>query len=123
MDRYAKRTSLMETRPVFQAEVHAIELCLRENSKSGYKGKTIPIYSDSQAALQTLASIKTKSKLVWNCLETLQALGNQNKVTLKRVPGHKGAERVMKRQTPLRGKAQKEHSSTPNRCVAYQNPR
>ncbi|KAJ8981503.1 hypothetical protein NQ317_016500 [Molorchus minor] len=73
-------------------EVHAIELCLRENIERGYKVKTILIYCDSQAALQALACKNIKSKLIWNCLETLQALGNQNKVTLKWVPGHKGVE-------------------------------
>ncbi|KAJ8980449.1 hypothetical protein NQ317_001622 [Molorchus minor] len=73
-------------------EVHAIEPCLRENIERGCKGKTILIYSDSQAALQALACNKIKSKLIWNCLETQQTLGNQNKVTLKWVPGHKGVE-------------------------------
>ncbi|KAJ8941127.1 hypothetical protein NQ317_015703 [Molorchus minor] len=81
--RYRKHVS-REYAPVFQAEVHAIERCLRENIERGYKGKTILIYSDSQAALQAFG--------ILNCLETLQALGNQNKVTLKWVPRHKGIE-------------------------------
>ncbi|KAJ8959355.1 hypothetical protein NQ318_022041 [Aromia moschata] len=42
--------------------------------------------------LQALACNKIKSKLVWDCLETLHALANYNKVTLKWVPGHKGVE-------------------------------
>jgi ribonuclease HI len=44
------------------------------------------------AAIQALSSGSVKSKLVWNCLKKLQALGVNNKVTLRWVPGHKRIE-------------------------------
>ncbi|KAJ8955174.1 hypothetical protein NQ318_009068 [Aromia moschata] len=78
--------------PQYFRQIHTIELCLRENIERCYTGKTILIYSDSQAALQALACNKIKSKLVCDCLETLQALANHNKIMLKWVPGHKGVE-------------------------------
>jgi ribonuclease HI len=73
---------------VFQAEIHAIEVCLRENLRRGYRGKNICIYSDSQAAIKALACHQINSKLVWNCLECLLKLATHNKVTLAWVPGH-----------------------------------
>ncbi|KAJ8945132.1 hypothetical protein NQ318_001597 [Aromia moschata] len=89
--RYRKYVPLGEYATVFQVEVDAIELCLRENIERGYRGKTILIHSDSPAALQALACKKIKSKLVWDCLETLQALANHNKEHLNGT-GHKGVE-------------------------------
>ena len=46
----------------------------------GYVNWSILILSDSQAALKALDSPVIKSKLVWDCLESLWTL----------VPGHKG---------------------------------
>ena len=77
---------------VFQAEVAAISWCLAENLRRRYQEKQIFILSDSQAALKALLSHVITSKLVWECLQLLNTLGNQNKVTLVWVPGHKGIE-------------------------------
>ena len=77
---------------VFQAEVHAIGLCAEENRRMGLTGKTICIFSDSQAALKSLWSPKVTSRVVWECLQTLNELGATNRVTLFWVPGHRGIE-------------------------------
>lgn len=83
---------LGEYTTVFQAEIYAIDCCLRENLRRGYTGKNILICSDSQASIKALNSWVIKSKLVWECLENLKNLSVSNKVTLKWVPGHKGIE-------------------------------
>lgn len=75
---------------VFQAEVTAIMECARENLRAGVRGASICIFSDSQAALKALSSCEFKSKLVWDCLATVSALGRLNNVTLCWVPGHTG---------------------------------
>lgn len=75
---------------VFQAEVHAIELCIRENIRRRYRNHIIYILSDSRAALFALKSQTINSKLVWDCLQQLLLLANTNRVTLIWVPGHRG---------------------------------
>lgn len=75
---------------VFQAEIHAIETCIRENLRRLFIGRRIYILSDSQAALKALACCRITSKLVWDCLQNLKLLAKRNKVTLVWVPGHKG---------------------------------
>jgi len=82
--------SLGQYTTVFQAEIHAIELCLRENLRRGYANKDITIFTDSQASIKALACSKISSKLVWNCLQHLLNLANHNRVTLAWVPGHSG---------------------------------
>lgn len=77
---------------VFQAEVHAIELCARENMLRNLKHKKIYIMSDSQAALKALQSRQIKSKLVWDCIQILNKLSTTNKVSIQWVPGHSGIE-------------------------------
>ena len=75
---------------VFQAEVHAIEICADLISRKGIKGARIIILSDSQAALQALSSNMMDSMTVKCCHDALQALARYNKVKLGWVPGHQG---------------------------------
>jgi ribonuclease HI len=77
---------------VFQSEVKAIEVCIRELTFRGLQGKNIRICSDSQAALRALMNNKICSKTVWDCLQVLQCIGQSNWVTLRWVPGHCGIE-------------------------------
>ena len=57
---------------IFQAEVYAIMAAVRESIARGYNGRTITIFTDSQAALKALESVTVKkSKLVLECLECL----------------------------------------------------
>ena len=56
---------------VFQAEVHAIERCAQFNLDRKYKSREIAILSDSQAAIKALSSNVIKSRMVWDCLSTL----------------------------------------------------
>ena len=46
--------------------------------------------SDSQAALKALDSCRVDSRLVLNCIKTLNRLGRRNRVVLVWVPGHAG---------------------------------
>ncbi|KAG5896369.1 hypothetical protein JTB14_005847 [Gonioctena quinquepunctata] len=77
---------------IFQAETHAIMVCIQKNLECGYMKKHIYILSGSQSALKALNSIQIKSKLVWDCLQNLIELAKHNKVTLMWVPGHRGIE-------------------------------
>ena len=75
---------------VFQTEIYAILQCACENIRRAYKSKQILIFSDSQAALRALSSLKVTSILVAKCLDALSALASLNEVTLVWVPGHCG---------------------------------
>ena len=75
---------------VFQAELHAIEICARLNLSKGIKGARIYIFSDSQAALKALSSNLVDSISVKSCYDALQSLARLNKVKLGWVPGHQG---------------------------------
>ncbi|KAJ8914435.1 hypothetical protein NQ315_017531 [Exocentrus adspersus] len=75
---------------VFQAEIHAIELCGRELEKRGSNRRSIKIFSDSQAALKAVGSYRCTSKAVWNCQQTLSRVGRTNRLTLVSIPSHVG---------------------------------
>ena len=78
---------------IFQAEIHAIELCVDKCLKRGdLRGKHIHIASDSQAALKALKSSTMTSKLVYDCLNLIKQLATRCTVTLVWVPGHMGIE-------------------------------
>ena len=85
-------TSLGVYATVFQAEVHAIELCARECLKDKLREKRIFILSDSQAAIQALCGCKITSRLVWDCTVLLKELAKENIVKLIWTPGHSGIE-------------------------------
>ena len=75
---------------VYQAEIQAILLCARQCLDKGYRHAKIYIMSDSMASLLALKSHTFKSKLTWECAQTLNTLGESNTLTLKWVPGHTG---------------------------------
>lgn len=78
---------------IFQAEVHAIEVCARRCLQRGdIKNRHTYIVSDSQAALKALNSQKIESKLVLDCIKTLKEVTKRGKLTLMWVPGHQGIE-------------------------------
>ena len=77
---------------IFQAEVLAIERCTQINLGRNYRKQIIVIMSDSQAAIKALSSYKISSKMVWDCRTKLNNLGTNNKVILKRIPGHTGVK-------------------------------
>lgn len=85
-------SSLGSNATIFQAEVHAIELCVRKLEQTHPKRRSIKIFSDSQAALKALGSYRCNSKTIRSCQETLTQLGRSNKVTLVWIPGHSGME-------------------------------
>jgi ribonuclease HI/Fe2+ transport system protein FeoA len=102
---------------IFQAEVFAINKCAEINLDRSLRNQHIYINSDSQAALLALRSPESNSKLVQNCINSLNALANAYKVTLRWVPGHsdidgnekadklarKGAERPLSGPEPFCG--------------------
>ncbi|CAB0007833.1 unnamed protein product [Nesidiocoris tenuis] len=75
---------------VFQAEVLAIDICAQELLRRGTKNARICIFSDSQAALKAISAFSHKSRLTWDCLNTLKALARDNRITLTWVLGHAG---------------------------------
>ena len=77
---------------IFQAEIHAIELCAKIGLTRGLNSAKIYIISDSQAAVKALESHTIESRLVWDCLAALKQLATTNRVTLMWAPGHTGTE-------------------------------
>ncbi|CAA9998748.1 unnamed protein product [Nesidiocoris tenuis] len=75
---------------IFQAEVLAIDICAQELLRRGTKNARICIFSDSQAALKAISAFSHKSRLTWDCLNTLKALARDNRITLTWVLGHAG---------------------------------
>jgi ribonuclease HI len=85
--------SLGSTPTVFQAEVYAIEECVRICLNRGdLTGKQICIASDSQAALKAITSPVITSRLVSDCLDQVLRLAKRCKLCLMWVPGHAGIE-------------------------------
>lgn len=109
-----KYTEPLGTFPsIFQAEMHAIERCAALNLDRGFSQKSIAILSDSQAAIKAIGSDVITSKITWDCITRLNELGQNNKVTIYWVPGHKNihgnemADELARRgsSTPLTGPA------------------
>lgn len=50
---------------IFEAGVHAIDVCVRESQNRGYIGISITIMSDMQAAIQALSSPGIGSRIIW----------------------------------------------------------
>jgi ribonuclease HI len=75
---------------IFQAEILAIELALREAAKDSSSAKNILICSDSQAALKAISSFNVNSMAVLNCKNAVRDL--KRGATLVWVPGHEGIE-------------------------------
>jgi ribonuclease HI len=85
--------SLGSSPTIFQAEVHAIEVCAGICLRRGdLKGKHICIASDSQAALRAITSPIITSRLVSDCLDRLLELATACRLSLRWVPGHSGVE-------------------------------
>ncbi|XP_020297379.1 uncharacterized protein LOC109861935 [Pseudomyrmex gracilis] len=64
-------------------------MCKTPALKGDY-GRRIHIYTDSKAAIGALTKTTTESSVVWDCMQTLNRLGDHNKITLIWVPGHQG---------------------------------
>jgi hypothetical protein len=55
---------------------------IRESIARGYNGRTITIFSDSQAAFKALESVTVKYKIVLECLGCLNEVAKHNSVQL-----------------------------------------
>ena len=75
---------------VYQAEVYAILMCVVLLSNS--TDKSITICSDSQAALKTISTARSKSGLVWETMTKLQSLSIHNCARLLWNLGHSNIE-------------------------------
>ena len=75
---------------VFQAEIYGIMTPVIECAREDVRGEKIYIFSDSQAALKSLASCTFESKLVWQCYSELVVLAEHNEVQIEWIPGHCG---------------------------------
>lgn len=63
------QASLENPSTVFQADIPAIELCVREIGKSNYEIRRIYILSDHKVALLALNSFEIRSRLALKCLK------------------------------------------------------
>lgn len=73
---------------VLQVELFAIsELCTTETLANA-SGKDIYICTDSQTAIVAIRSLIVDSRAVRECKIALNAIGDENKVTIIWVPGH-----------------------------------
>ncbi|XP_055715751.1 uncharacterized protein LOC129809728 [Phlebotomus papatasi] len=73
---------------VFQAEVAAIVFGVRRLMEAGVEGRKIQIFSDSKAAILSTSGWNTRSALVSECQEVLEATSQICEVGLHWVPGH-----------------------------------
>ncbi|KAL7723800.1 hypothetical protein ACLKA6_008701 [Drosophila palustris] len=74
---------------VFQAEILAINESLKLLQRSNTAYGRINIYSDSQAAIKSIAATTTKSTSVSNCRRSLHEMAEFFDICLIWVPGHK----------------------------------
>jgi ribonuclease HI len=79
--------SLGKYATVLQAEINAILACVYEIKTHGRPKKHVSIFSDSQAALKALKSVRT-SLLVYQCQKALNDISALHAVGLYWVPGH-----------------------------------
>lgn len=73
-----------------QAELAAIQHCCMEIASSDQHIYPIVICTDSESAIKALKDYKTKSKLVKECIETLNNLANDGTISVAWVPAHSG---------------------------------
>ena len=86
---FAKNLFHWGTRPVFQAEVIAINAVAEDLIARDSANAAIDIYSDSQAAIQAIGGLRVTAHTVMTCRDTISRLVNHNNVvTLYWVPGH-----------------------------------
>ena len=77
---------------VFQAEVHALTAATAYLLEAGLEGRSIDIFSDSQATIRALEQMIIKDTSVKRCHEKLTQLSTANQVKLHWVPAHMGVE-------------------------------
>lgn len=77
---------------VFLTEVYAILNVACWIIENRWKGRSIGICSDSQAALKAIANPVSSSKLVSECKLKLNSVAKRNRLTLMWVPGHCGVD-------------------------------
>ena len=75
---------------VFQAEVFAVGRAASHLLQSGVEGKNVVINCDSQAALQALECITTKSSTTLETVQNLNTLATNNQVRVRWIPAHQG---------------------------------
>ncbi|XP_031783911.1 uncharacterized protein LOC116417020 [Nasonia vitripennis] len=92
-----------------QAEILAIEKAARLAQLNDGAPMKVTIYTDSQAALKTLASKLTRSKAVMSCREALSWIRN-SEVGLCWVPGHNSVEGNIKADELAKLGAEKDSS-------------
>lgn len=76
---------------VFQAEVIAISRALRWiNNDDKYQGKSVHIWSDSQAAINAIFQVKKRSRVVKECSQQLALAQKTRDVQISWIKGHAG---------------------------------
>ena len=83
---------LQDHATVFQAEVQAICVSVNYCLDMNLKGHKICFLTDSRSALLALNNSVVRSLTVLDCISGLSALGHENEVILRWIPGHRGIE-------------------------------
>jgi len=81
---------LQDHASVFQAEVQAICMGANHCLDISLKGGKVCFLTDSRSALLALNNCVVRSLTVLDCISALTALGQENEVILKWIPGHSG---------------------------------
>lgn len=75
---------------VFQAEVNAISVAIRQLLDANITGESVCLHSDSAAAIKALKNPLSNSRTINYCKELLKELSLHNVITISWVPGHSG---------------------------------
>ena len=87
MDRISKKSSALGEFPtVFQSELIALIRCSSKIKSDGTMRKKIGIFTDSQAAMKALLKDFIYSKIVLECINSLNEISNCNELLIKWVP-------------------------------------
>jgi len=73
---------------VFQAETIAIMEAAKHLLERGLRNANVAFFSDSQAAIKALSSVRQNSTLTTNCKRAPNAVGLNNTVSLIWIPCH-----------------------------------
>lgn len=69
-----------------------MEVCYLRTCTCKTVGQKVIYVSYLHSAIKALESVKTTSKLVWECKKLLKTLSSSNKITITWVPGHASIE-------------------------------
>ncbi|KAL5263830.1 hypothetical protein ACHWQZ_G005038 [Mnemiopsis leidyi] len=89
-EHHATHFSLGTIATVYQSELFAINMGTIWAINNINPHSDIAIFSDSQAVIKALNNPQVKSRMILETINSLNTLGNNNKVSINWIPGHEG---------------------------------